>query len=89
MGIPARKAMLALALTLALVELAAARPALAQQTNVSISMQAAAAAPRIGGALVVGVRPGTPLVHTIAVHPDHLRQAFPKRKPDLTAHAII
>src|SRR5262245_35451891 len=38
----------------------------AQQTNVTISMQAAAPAPRIGGAQVVGVRTGTPLVHTIA-----------------------
>src|SRR5262245_230530 len=51
----------------ALIVLAAcSRTARAQQTNVSISMQAAPAAPRIGGAQAVGVRPGTPFLHTIA-----------------------
>jgi alpha-galactosidase len=41
--------------------------AVAQQTNVSISMQAAPPAPHIGGAAVVGVRTGTPLLFTVAV----------------------
>ena len=45
---------------------AGAPPVVAQQTNVAISMQSAPAAPRIGGAPVVGVRTGTPLLYTIA-----------------------
>src|SRR4051794_9071929 len=39
----------------------------AQQTSVSISMQAAPAVPRLGGAQVIGIRAGTPVLHTFAV----------------------
>jgi MYXO-CTERM domain-containing protein len=39
----------------------------AQQTSVSISMQAAPAVPRVGGAQVIGIRTGTPVLHTFAV----------------------
>ena len=39
----------------------------AQQTSVSISMQAAPAVPRVGGAQVIGIRTGTPVLYTFAV----------------------
>jgi len=60
-----RQALAVVAATL-ITALAGGGAALAQ-TNVSISMQAAPPAPHLGGAAVVGVRTGTPLLHTIAV----------------------
>src|SRR5687768_11994191 len=53
-------------LLLALASMGAASGARAQST-VTISMQAPPAAPRIGGAPVIGIRTGTPAVHPLAV----------------------
>lgn len=51
----------------AVLLLATSSSAFAAQTDITISMDKAAATPRINGAAVIGSIPGSPFLHTLSV----------------------